>query len=170
VSLQPEALVDDFPAIRKGVTTDAQAIAAVFDEAVRDGWTWLGEITQSPMFSAADWDKLVADHQAPNVLLVAVGEPDDIIGFAALHPQDGELFLMFVRPDYWRCGIGRRLLEAAHEELRAAGCQYAKLFTHVCNERAIAAYQAVGYRGDGFVRDSEFLGIRIKELRLVKIL
>jgi hypothetical protein len=44
----------------------------VFDAAVREGWTCLGEVARRPMFGPEDWDQLVADHTPPNDLLVAV--------------------------------------------------------------------------------------------------
>ncbi len=37
-----------------------------------------------PMFTPQDWDQLVADHQPPNVLLVAVDETDAVVGYTAI--------------------------------------------------------------------------------------
>jgi hypothetical protein len=64
---------------------DAMAIRAVFDAAVRAGWTYLGDLAAGPMFTPQDWDQLVADHLPPKVLLVAVSEPDGIVGYTAVH-------------------------------------------------------------------------------------
>jgi hypothetical protein len=67
--------------IRPGVASDAQKIGAVFDAAVREGWTYLGDLAREPMFTPDEWDKLVANHLAPpNVLLVAIDELDDVVG------------------------------------------------------------------------------------------
>jgi ribosomal protein S18 acetylase RimI-like enzyme len=93
-----------------------------------------------------------------------------VVGFVAAHPADGELFLLFVDPGAAGRGVGRRLLDAAHDALRDAGCREVFLYTHVRNERALAVYRAAGYRPDGAIRDSEFRGIAIRELRLVKVL
>jgi hypothetical protein len=49
-------------------------IGAVFDAAVRAGWSYIGDLVAEPMFSADEWEQLVADHLPPNVLLVAVEE------------------------------------------------------------------------------------------------
>src|SRR5256885_14094484 len=62
--------------LRPAVASDAQAIGAVFDAAVRVGWTYLGELANQPMFSAAEWDKDVADHAPPNLMLVATDDGD----------------------------------------------------------------------------------------------
>ena len=120
------------------------------------------------MFTSQDWEQLVADHQPPNVLLIAVDETGSVVGYAAVHPGDGEMFLLFVHPACAGRGIGRALLTAAHDALRAAGCPAAFLFVHERNERALAVYTAAGYRPDGSDRVSDFRGTRVRELRLVK--
>jgi len=110
----------------------------------------------------------VADHRTPNVLLVAVDDTERVVGYTTVHPEDGEMFLLFVHHDYAGRGIGRMLLEAAHDALRAAGCTEAFLYVHEQNERALAVYFAAGYEPDGSDRVSDFRGTRVRELRLVK--
>jgi ribosomal protein S18 acetylase RimI-like enzyme len=154
--------------IRRAEANDAQAIGAVFDAAVREGWKYLGELAAHPMFPPEEWDEEVAKHAPPNALLVAINEADLLIGFVAVHPAEGEMFLLFVHPEHAGRGVGRALLAAAHEVLRSAGCREAFLYTHEQNERAIAVYEAAGYRRDGTVRESEFRGVHQREPRLVK--
>jgi ribosomal protein S18 acetylase RimI-like enzyme len=156
--------------IRRAETDDAQRIGAVFDAAVREGWTYMGELAARPMFPPEEWDEEVARHAPPNAMLVAINDDDRLIGFTAVHPTEGEMFLLFVDPDHAGCGVGRALLEAAHEVLRSAGCREAFLYTHEQNERAIAVYEAAGYRRDGTVRESDFRGVHLREPRLVKAL
>lgn len=155
-------------AIRPAVPSDAQRIGAVFDAAVRKSWTYLGDLAREPMFPPDEWDKLVATHAPPNVLLVAIDKLDDVVGFTAVHPREGEMFLLFVHPKHAGRGVGRALLEAAHEALRAAGCRESFLYTHEQNERAITVYEAAGYRRDGSVRESNFRGVHLAEPRFVK--
>jgi ribosomal protein S18 acetylase RimI-like enzyme len=154
--------------LRPARPEDAAAIGRVFDAAVRAGWTYLGELATEPIFTAADWDQLVADHGPPNVLLVAVDEADTVIGYTAVHPKDGEMFLLFVHPEHAGRGVGRTLLAAAHDALRATGCSEAYLFVHELNERALAVYRAAGYLPDGSDRVSDFRSTRVREVRLVK--
>jgi ribosomal protein S18 acetylase RimI-like enzyme len=154
--------------LRQAVASDAQAIGAVFDAAVRVGWTYLGDLASQPMFTAAEWDKDVADHAPPNLMLVAIDEGGRIIGFTAVHPADCEMYLLFVDPAAAGRGVGRILLAAADNAIRAAGCREAFLYTHEQNERALHVYASAGYRPDGSIRESEFRGIRMRELRLVK--
>jgi N-acetylglutamate synthase-like GNAT family acetyltransferase len=44
-----------------------------------------------------------------------------VVGFTAIHPEVGEMFLLFVDPSRGGRDIGRVLLNAAHDILRAAG-------------------------------------------------
>ena len=148
---------------------DAPAIGAVFDAAVRAGWTYLGDLAAEPMFGTQDWEQLVAAHEPPNVLLVAVDETG-ILGYTAVHPENCEMFLLFVHPAHAGRGIGRTLLTAADDALRDTGCREAFLFVHEANERGLAVYAAAGYRWDGSARVSDFRGTPIRELRLVKTL
>src|SRR2546421_12762253 len=154
--------------LRRATAGDAQAIGAVFDASVQVGWTFLGDVVRRPLFGPEDWDRLVADHAPPNVLLVAADADDRVVGYTAVHPDDGEMFLLFVDPAHAGRGIGRLLLGAAHDALRAAGCSEAFLFTHEQNERALAVYAKAGYRPDGSTRESDFHGTPVRELRLVK--
>ena len=154
--------------LRRAVAVDAQAIGAVFGAAVRDGWTFLGEVSQREMFAAEHWDQLVADHAPPNALVVATDAARGVVGFTAVHAEEGEMFLLFVHPEHGGRGIGRALLNAAHDVLRAAGRSEAFLFTEERNKRALAVYIAAGYRPDGTVRESDFNGVALRDLRLVK--
>src|SRR6266508_1568864 len=74
------------------------------------------------------------------------------------------MFLLFVHPAHAGRGIGRALLAAAHDALRAAGCTEAYLFVHEQNERALAVYRAAGYRPDGSDRVSDFRGTDISRI------
>ena len=154
--------------VRRARRDDAQAIGAVFDAAVRAGWSYLGELGEKPMFAPHDWDQLIADHAPPNVLLVATDRTGRVLGYTAAHPEDGEMFLLFVHPAYAGRGVGRMLLSAAHDALRVAGRKQAFLFVHEQNQRALAVYEAAGYRPDGSIRESDFRGTAIREVRLVK--
>lgn len=156
--------------IRAATAADAQKIGAVFDAAVGEGWKYLGELARGPMFPPEEWDKLVAEHAPPNVLLVAVNELDEIAGYTAVHPKEGELYLLFVHPEHAGRGVGRTLLAAADEAMRAVGCREAFLYTHEQNKRALAVYEAAGYRRDGEIRESDFRGVHLREPRLVKAL
>ncbi|WP_350277793.1 GNAT family N-acetyltransferase [Kribbella sp. HUAS MG21] len=73
---------------------------------------------------------------------------DELVGWATTgliggsDPLDGELRLL-VRPEYRRQGIGTRLLEATHANLRTAGATTARVFA---DPRAVEWAQRFGYR------------------------
>jgi hypothetical protein len=46
-------------ALRRARAEDAPAIGAVFDAAVREGWSFLGDLVVEPMFTPQDWVQLV---------------------------------------------------------------------------------------------------------------
>jgi ribosomal protein S18 acetylase RimI-like enzyme len=120
------------------------------------------------MFPPEEWGEVVIEHAPPYALLVPIDEQGNLIGFTAVHLRDCEMYLLFVHPEHARRGMGRALLDAAHEALRATGCREAFLYTHEENERAIAVYEAAGYRRDGSMRESDFRGVHLREPRLVK--
>ncbi|HEY2796234.1 MAG TPA: GNAT family N-acetyltransferase [Micromonosporaceae bacterium] len=154
--------------LRRVVPADAAAIGAVFDAAVRVGWTYMGDMVAEPMFPPEEWDHDVAEFAPPNLMLAAVDETDRIVGFTAVKIAEGELYLLFVDPAFGGRGIGHLLLDAAHDAMRAAGRTESFLYTHESNERALAVYGAAGYRRDGAVRESDFRGLHLREPRLVK--
>ena len=156
--------------VRRAVAADAQKIGAVFDAAVADGWKYLGELARKPIFPPEEWDQLVTEHAPPRALLVGINESDEVAGFTAVHPQQGEMYLLFIHPNHARQGIGRTLLAAAHDVLRSAGCRGSFLYAHEQNARALRVYEAAGYRRDGTVRESDFRGVHLREPRLVKAL
>jgi hypothetical protein len=92
--------------LRRATARDARAIGEVFDASVRVGWRYLGELVRELLFSADDWDKLVVDHAPPNVLLVSTDDADRVVGYTAVHPEEGEMFLLFVDPEHAGRGIG----------------------------------------------------------------
>jgi ribosomal protein S18 acetylase RimI-like enzyme len=85
-----------------------------------------------------------------------------------VHPADGEMFLLFVHPGHGGRGIGRALLAAAHDALRASGRAEAFLYVHEQNQRALAVYAAAGYRPDCSDRVSDFRGTCVREVCPVK--
>jgi ribosomal protein S18 acetylase RimI-like enzyme len=68
-------------------------------------------------------------------------------GNAAL--ASGAIYDLYVHPDAWRRGVGRRLLADATEHFRAQGFGEATLFVFEENRRARTFYERAGWRPDG---------------------
>lgn len=77
---------------------------------------------------------------------VIVAERDGVtLGFTVVLPRadDGaELDGLFVEPDHWRSGVGRRLVDAAVAAAREGG---AATLHVIANPRALSFYEAVGF-------------------------
>jgi GNAT superfamily N-acetyltransferase len=111
---------------------------------------------------ARDW---AADLATAETALVAV-VGDEVVGFA--FAGGCELQFFYTHPRVWGLGAGRALLTAAEDALRAAGCTEAFVYTEERNHRPLRVYEAAGWRPDGAVKEREWLGAPIRELRLVK--
>ena len=99
------------------------------------------------------------------VLVAVSGE--GIIGFVRVgvddaQPRTGLVYLLYVLPDYWGAGVGKRLMGAAMEELRGMGVGEAVLWVLRKNERARAFYEGLGWRPDGRTAIETFGGVELE--------
>ncbi len=109
--------------------------------------------------TAKPWT-IVAEHNGP------------IAGFATTAPardtdaQDcGELYALYVDPDYWGRGIGAELMKAARARLVELGFRQAVLWVMKGNTRAERFYTIDGWQPDGHERAQVVWGIAANELR-----
>lgn len=103
---------------------------------------------------AARYDFATTDVKKPQTLVAL--ESGTIVGFATTSPsrdedlsESGELGALYVDPERWGCGVGRRLMEAAREQLAGQGFTDALLWVLVGNERAERFYRVDGWKADG---------------------
>ena len=150
-------------AIRPAQPGEAEAIAEVFREAAVAAWSsFLGaERVESERPPVQEW---IGDG-----MLVAQ-EGDAIVGFACTRPEDegqgvGTLYLLYTCPSVWGRGAGRALMDAALGALRTQGCREAVLWTEERNARARHVYEAAGWQLDGAVRERDWRGAPLRELR-----
>ena len=108
--------------------------------------------------------------EAP-VTLIAV-ENEVICGFVTTGPsQDsdlpdvGELWAIYVDPQYWGKGVGRLLVTAGRDQMRRDGAREALLWVFARNHRATRFYELDGWRPDG-ARRAEAIGTAtVEEVR-----
>ena len=85
--------------------------------------------------------------------ILVAKEEDRVIGFVGYGqhgpeaPDTGEVFALYVLPEYQGMGVGRQLLEAAVDKLSA--CPHLCLWAVKGNERAIRFYEKNGFRLNG---------------------
>jgi GNAT superfamily N-acetyltransferase len=75
-------------------------------------------------------------------------EDDQVVGFSAADPRNGNIWALFMHQAYERRGIGRALFERACEVLREAGFTRIWLTTDP-GTRAEAFYRAAGWQVAG---------------------
>ena len=157
-------------AARRG---DIAAIAKVHVETWRA--TYAGIITDEYLVSmteskqALQWDGWVRRARVPEVVLVA--EADDvpggrIIGFgncgrARGAPRSGEVFTLYVTPDWQGQGIGRRLLAELFTELYAGGLNDAVVWVLSANPSRFF-YEVMGGKRIA-ERPDQFAGAKLVE-------
>ena len=73
-------------------------------------------------------------------------------------PETGEIWALFVDPEHWRGGVGRRLVEAALEGLRRCGFSQSTVWTLAESPRNLRFYEALGFELDGAQQRRETLG------------
>ncbi len=61
-------------------------------------------------------------------------------------PQDGEIYELYLRPEYQGIGLGSRLFSAARRELAALGCRGLVVWALEDNQPALDFYAAKGGR------------------------
>jgi GNAT superfamily N-acetyltransferase len=143
--------------LRPAAPSDAHGVAQVLVEAGVAAWAgFLGE----ERIRAANAGR---SHPAD----VVAEDGDGVCGFVSWDAKTGEVTRLYVHPRRWRSGVGRALLAAAEEALRAAGLRQAWLNTEE-RGHAGAFYDRCGWRRDGAPRVRDWHGARLVEPRYVK--
>lgn len=150
--------------VRDAQLEDAPAIAAIHVGCWRHAYRSL--VPQALLDSLdagareAQWRRVLGeDGAAPErgATLVSIDDAGAVTGFAQTGvPQDGsgdgdtgELYAIYLDPDAIGTGVGRELLGAATERLRAAGFMRARLDVLPGNARAIHVYESAGWHASG---------------------
>jgi ribosomal protein S18 acetylase RimI-like enzyme len=162
--------------VRRATTEDAHGIAVVhvagWQAAYRDllPHDYLAGISVSSR--EQEW-RTSLDSGRPSVLVA--GDDRAIIGWAAFGDSrdedtlksDGELWAIYLRPDYWGRGIGQQLWREASRKLSQSGCATVSVWVLAENKRAIRFYIAAGFGPEPTDRKIVTIaGRELEELRL----
>jgi len=139
--------------IRRAHARDADSIAAVHHEA------WLGAyvgiiphkaLSRMVGRRGSTWWKN-AIRRAANIMVVEIG--GEIVGYATLGrnrarqlPQQGEIYELYLRPEYQGVGLGTRLFTAARKELKSHGLKGLVVWALEDNDNALSFYEGMGGR------------------------
>ncbi len=131
--------------IRRADRKDAAAIGRVHVETWQA--TYAGLLPDAMLVGMSDvrqsayWSRALADPREARGVFVADDEEMGVVGFgscgAVRDPPEGlsgreirvgEIYTLYVEPDFQNRGLGRRLLDAMFRQLRADGCDTAVLW------------------------------------------
>jgi ribosomal protein S18 acetylase RimI-like enzyme len=138
--------------IRRAGAADLEHLVPLFD-AYRQFYGLPADAGRARRFLAERLDR------RESVIFVAL--PDDTPqAFTQLYPSFSSLACrpmwllsdLFVATPWRRAGLGRRLMEAAHQFAREQGAATVELDTAHSNTAAQALYEALGYRRDDVFR------------------
>jgi GNAT superfamily N-acetyltransferase len=111
-----------------------------------------------------------SDPETPHTIIAL--EEDVMRGFATTgpcrdfdQPGTGEIFALYVDPDWWGAGVGQLLIKESRDHLLTQGFTDAVLWVLVGNERACRFYRNDGWESDDHVRQDVVWGLRVDESR-----
>jgi ribosomal protein S18 acetylase RimI-like enzyme len=161
--------------VREAEPSDAAAIAHVRGRTWRAAYAHIFAREQLDTISeerdAPGWERHLSA-PPPKAATFVAARDDLVVGFSGVglarpgdEPSLGELFTIYVLPDEWGQGVGRALMERALERMRAEGFEKAILWVLEDNPRTRGFYELAGWQADGEVKEEEWLGSVVREVR-----
>lgn len=139
--------------IRRAEPEDAEAIASVHEAAWRGAYSGIiphkALTTMLQRRTGAWWSRAIG--RAASILVIDMG--GDVVGYATLGrnraselAQGGEIYELYIRPEYQGIGLGSRLFAAAREKLASHGLDGLVVWALEDNQPAISFYEGAGGR------------------------
>ncbi|MPZ55581.1 MAG: GNAT family N-acetyltransferase [Rhizobiales bacterium] len=151
--------------IRQAKPPDAGAVADTHDEAWRSAYQGIIpgiELEKLVSRRGAEWwDSAIRKGSRISILVFG----DLVAGYANYGRNrarslsyDGEIYELYLRPEFQGLGFGRRLFSAARKDLAASGMKSLVIWALSDNDPAVEFYRALG--GRPVARSSERFGTR----------
>ncbi len=152
--------------IRRARAADARAVAQTHDEAWRNAYQGIipgAELEKLIARRGPDWwDSAI--RKGSRIALLQFG--DDVAGYANYGRNrarslfyDGEIYEIYLKPEFQGLGFGRRLFSAARRDLAQSGLKTLVIWALSDNDPAVEFYRALG--GRAVARSSERFGNRV---------
>ena len=152
--------------IRRAKASDAAAVADTHDEAWRGAYQGVipgVELEKLVTRRGADWwDSAI--RKGSRIAILAFG--DKVAGYANYGRNrarslfyDGEIYELYLRPEFQGLGFGRRLFSASRRDLLQTGLKSMVVWALSDNEGAVEFYRALG--GRAIARSSERFGTKV---------
>ena len=163
--------------VRPATARDAKAIAEIH---VATWQTAYHDLMPADYLSKMTFEKRQAywreaiEYSEPQLLVATEG--DQVIGFvgydrsrdAKTRSTVGEIWAIYVLPEYWGKGAGVALWDGARDGLKEEGCTQVTLWVLLRNERALQFCEhAAGFKREmPSLKTTDFGGTRLEEIRL----
>ncbi len=142
--------------IREATKADAEVIASVYVETWRDSYAGVIPdhvlVNMSHRRQAADWRGAIANWHGGHLVLVAEDDNAGVIGIGSCGPARktglpyrGEVYTLYVHPDYQGEGVGKSLLRELFRALSRKGMASALIWV-LADNPARFFYEACGGR------------------------
>jgi ribosomal protein S18 acetylase RimI-like enzyme len=152
--------------IRRARAADATAVAEAHDQAWRTAYQGIiPAIELEKLITRRGpewWDSAI--RKGSRIALVQFG--DTIAGYANYGRNrarslyyDGEIYELYLKPEFQGLGFGRRLFTAARRDLAQSGLKSIVVWALSDNENAVEFYRALG--GRAVARSSERFGTKV---------
>jgi ribosomal protein S18 acetylase RimI-like enzyme len=149
--------------IRRAKPSDARSVADTHDEAWRTAYQGIipgNELDRLISRRGPDWwDSAI--RKGSRITILQFG--DSVAGYANYGRNrarsltyDGEVYELYLRPEYQGLGFGRRLFAAARKDLLQSGLRSLVVWALSDNDPAVNFYRALG--GRAVARSSERFG------------
>lgn len=170
--------------IREAQVEDAEAIVDVH---IRTWQVAYRELLPDDLLASLDgerpgrierWERSIEAPQSPRHRVLVAESDGRIVGLAGLGPtrdpdaeaDTGEVYAIYVHPDFWDTGFGRELFARATSLLLELGFRAASLWVLDTNERARRFYERAGWRTDGATKSERRRSATLNEVRYRKAL
>jgi GNAT superfamily N-acetyltransferase len=133
---------DERITVRRGRREDAATLAALHREA---GWCYDEANVVAEYYDDAFEPDTVIAAEVDGEL---IGKLELFLAWKSAHARFGVIRRFVVAPEWRGRGVGHRLLAAAEEEARRAGCTFLELSVDEDNPGARRLYAGIGYAED----------------------
>ena len=149
--------VDDWRAAYRGLVPDAFLDGLAYDRRAQRFRESLSAQAEETYLAEQDGNLL-------GMLTIGACRDEDVN-----HEITGEIWGIYLAPQYWRQGTGSVLCRYGERLLSGGGFQIATLWVFAGNERARRFYEAMGYTTDGASQVRDF-GVPLEVVRYRKFL
>ena len=163
--------------LRRATPADAPALAEIHVAAWHEAYRGIVPDSYLEQFTVEGRTRRFREFLADPSAETYVAERDSrIVGFLTLggcrdrdveRSSSGEIWGIYVLPEFWRRGVGRFLCEQAQNLLASRGCTSATLWVLEANLAARRFYQDMGFEPDGATKELA-LGIPLTAVRYRK--